>query len=168
MTCCYLSRAVQHRPPFVARRARRTNTRYNVQAQAETRDWRGCTLSIACSSENRLIDCLGVQRAAALMATSAGAQGQSIPQWTCRRTAFRFRNGTAAGSSCASGDQQATDPTATAGSLRVTRTGCELMPWLDAEQSREIDPVLDCLTYLARQRPGRHRRFPARGSCTQY
>ena len=25
------------------------------------------------------------------------------------------------------------------------------MPWLDAEQSREIDPVLDCLTYLARQ-----------------
>ena len=25
------------------------------------------------------------------------------------------------------------------------------MRWLDAEQSREIDPVLDCLTYLARQ-----------------
>jgi ATP-binding cassette subfamily C protein LapB len=25
------------------------------------------------------------------------------------------------------------------------------MHWLDAEQSREIDPVLDCLTYLARQ-----------------
>jgi ATP-binding cassette subfamily C protein LapB len=25
------------------------------------------------------------------------------------------------------------------------------MRWLDAEQSREIDPVLDCLTYIARQ-----------------
>jgi ATP-binding cassette subfamily C protein LapB len=25
------------------------------------------------------------------------------------------------------------------------------MHWLDAEQSREVDPVLDCLTYLARQ-----------------
>ena len=25
------------------------------------------------------------------------------------------------------------------------------MRWLDAEQSREVDPVLDCLTYLARQ-----------------
>ena len=25
------------------------------------------------------------------------------------------------------------------------------MHWLDAEQSREIDPVLDCLTFLARQ-----------------
>ena len=25
------------------------------------------------------------------------------------------------------------------------------MHWLDAEQSREIDPVLECLTYLARQ-----------------
>src|SRR5438270_8921752 len=25
------------------------------------------------------------------------------------------------------------------------------MHWLDAEQSREIDPVLDCLVYLARQ-----------------
>src|SRR4051812_1814927 len=25
------------------------------------------------------------------------------------------------------------------------------MHWLDAERSREIDPVLDCLTYLARE-----------------
>ena len=25
------------------------------------------------------------------------------------------------------------------------------MHWLDAEQSREIDPVLDCLAYVARQ-----------------
>src|SRR5919106_4144018 len=25
------------------------------------------------------------------------------------------------------------------------------MRWLDAEQSREIDPVLDCLSYIARQ-----------------
>src|SRR5260370_39879655 len=25
------------------------------------------------------------------------------------------------------------------------------MNWLDAERSREIDPVLDCLTYLARE-----------------
>ena len=108
------------------------------------------------AAENRLIECLGVQAPAAAQADGDGALSrQSDPAGGppgkqhsgCRLCA------PAPAAAPPVGGAPARDRRADrAERPRKEKRGraVSFMHWLDAEPSREIDPVLDCLTFLAR------------------